>query len=180
MFLVDATMIWLLLRWKPISCSKINPIFASALALVCLNGSVIIWGLVLSTSAIQLEGVKSYDSEGKFVVLHPEKWDNKQVPILPFLNPALPVEQNEYTLVFLDSNCEKCEALLEELEQHADDQFVLIDIGKTTTAKHTQQQPTFRKNYVWSVLDPKIRWVVETPMVVKIRNGLVSSVQNKR
>jgi hypothetical protein len=113
--------------------------------------------------------------DGKTVVLDPERWLGKRFPLLPFIDIGGRLEKGDWLVILYRHDCPRCRAALRELsriarEAHAS-RVALIEMPPHANAEDAVDCPgvTFARGALRDTVD----WFVETPVVLRTKNGFV-------
>jgi hypothetical protein len=116
-------------------------------------------------------GVQYVTFDGKnTVLLTPSKWVGKELPVLPLLKPRDIrdiLKDGEWTIVFFNHDCEKCQQLLIDMKTKQAPNVILIEIPP-------YGEPAAYFQYCR--LDGSRKWVVDTPLVIRLKDLIVTDV----
>jgi hypothetical protein len=119
---------------------------------------------------------------GGAVVLEPETWIGKPLPLLAHIDIGPELQQGEWIIVLYRGDCRKCHALLERLALEnrllgaGQRQVALVEVGD-----HLVDSRAGRDVSSWAAsgrLDPAHHWHVSTPTIVHLENGRVVGVRS--
>jgi len=119
---------------------------------------------------------------GRVVVLEPEKWVGKPLPLLAHIDIGPELQQGEWIIVLYRRDCRKCHELLERLEAESrllgacERQVALVELSDYAVDSRAQRDVTS-----WALpgrLDPRRRWHAAAPTLLHVENGQVVAVSN--
>jgi hypothetical protein len=101
------------------------------------------------------------------VVLYPQDWIGKRLPLLEYIDAPKDVSQGNWTLIFYKADCSKCEKHFDKLKKQNDFQknsgsnIVCLEIGRLpeNALRHRFDDGI----WYWGNLKPVKKWFVETP-----------------
>lgn len=107
------------------------------------------------------------DSVVVVVVLYPQDWIGKRLPLLEYIDAPKDVSQGNWTLIFYKADCSKCEKHFDKLKKQNDFQknsgsnIVCLEIGRLpeNALRHRFDDGI----WYWGNLKPVKKWFVETP-----------------
>jgi hypothetical protein len=109
----------------------------------------------------------------KKIVLEPETWKNKELPLIArFTQPAEGelLKQGTWTMILIHSDCPKCRKLISDMENQNRTNIALIEIPSPTTEDLPKVSfPVFK-------LDENNEWFVITPCIIVINDGICVSI----
>ena len=111
---------------------------------------------------------------GDYVIADPTAWLGRPFPFLEYLDVGNDLRSGEKTVIFYRPDCPKCDSLLRKIGR-AEARGAL----KETVLVCVARGPDSDQSRSWSRigrLPESHKWVIDTPMVVEIRDGLVVSV----
>ncbi len=185
----DTCAIAALLIWQPLSRSNtalysrlqstVKSIVWVIVSLGIIGGTAGVLGSVAST--LSLDGAIIGDD--KLVVLYPEDWVGKRLPLLPYIETGESLSAGEWLLLLVHSDCPKCREVLPRFEQlarmHHDTgisaRVMVIDLPPYNVSNLPQiaYLETFCQR---GRLTPKREWITKTPVLIKIVDGMVIEV----
>jgi hypothetical protein len=155
--------------------------------IVWLVAAIPVTSMMATTDFVVLsEDVKLSGNE-KSVTLEPSKWLGKEFPLLDdvvwddekIISSEL--KQGDWSVLLYHVDCQECQKILAELEKQSHDKsfekLVLIEIPrKERSLRNSQLTQNYGKS---GRLRDNTEWFVQTPLLLKIRNGMVSNVDTK-
>ncbi len=96
------------------------------------------------------------------ILLEPEKWQGREFPLLPFIEPTEVREQlmsGEWTVVLYRSDCQKCQKVITDLVKKGTSRGILIEIPPCGT------ESVIPEGFLHARLNEKMIWFAETPYV---------------
>jgi len=111
----------------------------------------------------------------KTILLAPEKWLGKSLPLLPYIEPPEVREKlktGEWTVVLYHYDCLHCTAVNDELLEKKTENLVCVDVPPLGTSLMTFP------NVVNSSIIMKQQIFVETPVVLSLVNGFARNSEN--
>jgi hypothetical protein len=102
---------------------------------------------------------------GNSVLLQPEKWQGKKLPILGHIQNSYPMRSGTWKVVLYEPDCEKCEVKIEQLNKQSSEKVAFISL----------KDSIFRSegNRMWTSLTNEVRWFAKVPAVIDIENSAV-------
>lgn len=126
MFLLDSCAVLALLRWRPRAgsrpgCDSENPNRQTVLIfcgnIVCLGILAAWWMTRYVPTILGTEG--EVVGVAELVVLTPEEWIGKRLPLLRHLDVATPLSSGQWRVVLYHHDCAKCREIIPSYEQMA-------------------------------------------------------------
>lgn len=188
-FGLDMAAVVALLYWRPNGHGAIAgrsvrslPLQVGGVALAALLVGIP-WGLVMgSHSVATLSDTGEVLGDSEFVVLEPEEWIGKRFPLLAYIDIGSEICCESCILLLYHYDCSHCQEAIERYEalslelavQGQRSRVALIEMppyGPAGDSSITRNTPCMRGR-----LDAVKEWFVETPLVLHLRGGRVSSV----
>lgn len=168
---------WSLRRPMP-SPSLTRPRIAFAIVL-CVMLSGITGGLSYAFAPQRLaDGEGRIIEAGGLVILEPDAWVEKQLPIARHLSPAVDTSQGEWTLLVYHHDCHDCqEALphyhrLASLEGNQRRKVLLVEVPPY--GEHAQHGPAHTAR-----LSDQNEWFVQAPVEIQLKDGIVQQASRE-
>lgn len=123
-----------------------------------------------------LQGV-SGTSDGRVVILDPQKWAGNPFPIRDALNPAINLEAGHWTVLLYHHDCPKCQDALPRYERLAELITKRDDVAENVLfieAPPFGAPPPLTNSYVYTRLADDRAWLVETPLEIQVSDGIVT------
>ncbi|MCL2683559.1 MAG: hypothetical protein FWE63_08820 [Bacteroidales bacterium] len=121
-------------------------------------------------------GTEFIGADGKkTILLAPEKWLGKSLPLLPYIEPPEVREKlktGEWTVVLYHHDCPKCKEVIDELIEKKTENLVCVEVPPLGTSLMTFP------NVVNSSIIMKQQIFVETPVVLSLVNGFARNSEN--
>jgi hypothetical protein len=139
--------------------------FAASLAISILTTALLVRHLTAPTAAA--EGM--LQMAGDLIVLEPEKWIGKRLPIAQFID--LDLSTGEWTVLLHRHDCPDCQAAMPKYEQ-------LASSGTRVALVEVPPYGDFHPNGTachYGRLTEKRDWFVQTPIEVTLQDGVVVS-----
>jgi hypothetical protein len=127
--------------------------------------------------ASTLDGNRGQD--GDLVVLDVENWQGKRLPVLDYLDIGPRLGAGRWMLILYHSDCPRCDDAITKEDgtvRDGDLGLALVQVPRSTGLAG-EPRLTLRKPFVLGSLSPSRRWVVVTPVVLTLENGIVTHVQ---
>ncbi|NQT16619.1 MAG: hypothetical protein HQ582_27920 [Planctomycetes bacterium] len=135
-----------------------------------------------SHSAATLSSTGEILGDSEFVVLEPEQWIGKRFPLLEYIDIGSEISCENCILLLYHYDCANCQEAIEKYEalslelavESERSRVALIEMppyGPAGDSSTTRNTPCMRGR-----LDAGKEWFVETPLVLHLREGKVSSV----
>jgi hypothetical protein len=109
------------------------------------------------------------------VVLEPQRWIGKPLPIGKFVDVGAALERGDWLLVLLHYDCERCREQLPLLQgmARAGKRVALVELPPyASTSEHFRST---LNEFTHGRLASSKRWYVHTPSLIEIRDGMVVS-----
>jgi hypothetical protein len=116
---------------------------------------------------------------GELVLLDTETWPGRHLPVLDFIDIAGRLRKGGWTLIFHHRDCPKCEQLIADAASRpkADASIVLVEVPVLASDSEGKVPPP-RGPFLSGRLAAARRWVIETPKVIRIEDGVVVGADN--
>jgi hypothetical protein len=173
--LVDLAAIVALVVTRPTASELRSPIVGRSVKreLIGVAAIVAVIGVPLGITMANLiptrgsDAVSAYD----FVLLEPETWVGKQLPLLNDLGEAQRLMAGEWTVLMHNYGCADCERVRPRYENRLDqgEKVLLVE-----TPPFSGPSPGVQHGY--ARLPDDREWFVQTPVEIVIRDGVVMSV----
>jgi hypothetical protein len=180
---MDSIFIAALIRFRPQSPQPRR--FPATFSPLRLGSVVVIWALVggpvgFAMACFQpatLSDVGSVIGDGNVVVLEPERWVGKQLPLLNYIDIGEQLTRGKWTVVFYRSGCPDCEAVLRDYKQRASatvltERVALVEVPPYGDSREGSGLPG--PTFISGRLSDAREWFVKTPLQVKLTDGIVS------
>jgi uncharacterized membrane protein YphA (DoxX/SURF4 family) len=139
------------------------------------------WGMITYKPAL-LNTDGNIVGDSLAVILYPQDWIGKRLPLLDYIDSPKDISQGNWTLIFYGADCAKCEKHFDKLKKQNDfpndsgNNIVCIEIGglPQNALRHRFDDGV----WFWGNLKPVKRWFVDTPTLLTIENGYVNMVEN--
>ncbi|MDD4890862.1 MAG: hypothetical protein PHU85_13155 [Phycisphaerae bacterium] len=135
---------------------------------------------VLRFSPAKLAADGSLDNADRTVLLEPETWVGRPLPIASYIDIADDLKQGDWLVVLVHDGCAGCRALVPDLAAKA------RAVGPGRIAKvalihmppHTEASEFVYKDALFlnGQIDSSRDWFVQTPAVLRLRDGRVTDV----
>jgi len=180
---MDWTFVTALIRFWPQSPRprRFHPTFRP----LRVGSVLVIWGVIggpmgitMATSQpTTLSDAGSVVGEGNLVVLEPERWIGKRLPLLNYIDIGEQLAQGEWTVAFYRSGCPDCAALLRDYKRWAGGEdfashVALVEVPPYGDSHEISDLPG--PTFVSGRLGDAREWFVKTPLQVKLTDGIVS------
>lgn len=131
-------------------------------------------GLALAFQPHTLAGDSVSISTGGLVILEPETWSGKKLPIAQHISPTVDLSQGNWTLLLYHHDCPDCQAALPHYQQLAAQplgegarrRLLLVEVPPYgDVSQHG------RANF--ARLSDKVEWFVQAPVEIQLSEGTV-------
>ncbi len=177
MVLVDGVVLGALLACKP---SERGSNLGSIGGVTSLSFCVLT-GVALPVFVIVPENLDSAEtvvSGNKLIVLEPNKWIGKRLPLLRYVTAEKSLAVGNWTLVVFKADCGQCQKLLHELPRKklADGAsgVIWVEVPPCHPDARTAVEASGRFSY--GSLRADLNWFVQTPTMLRIVDGQVTGV----
>lgn len=141
-----------------------------------LSGPALFFMLSLKQQAHATLGTEFTGPDGKpMILLEPETWIGKELPLFSrFVQPndSDQLEQGEWNLLLIHTDCPKCLQMMTELEAKQAQNIAIVVVPSYVN----ERSP--RTPFPLFMLDMKNAWFVTTPCVVRLSDGVCVSIGN--
>ncbi len=121
--------------------------------------------------------------QGDFVKLEPVTWQGKLFPLSEYLEDSRLAQVDGRYLLYR-KNCVHCreiiEAILKTPESDGKLPVIFVEIDGADTPAYIQRAADDNSLFHITSLKRKFRWLVEPPVLIDVRNGVVKSVLNSQ
>ena len=164
---VDGTVIISLLLYRPEPSLHQKTHFL--LAAILVSGMAV--QFAYGRESELLEEIGQTIENNSIVVINPAKWHGKELPIYPLLEP-LPARalQGEWRVVLFHEDCLDCQDII-STAQSTGLKFLFVEVPPIKGVVRRASP-----NLEWSALSTNYDWFVETPTVINILDGRVTSI----
>jgi len=185
---MDAAFVGVLLRYRPHKKHlRVQPHWSEMLRTGAIGvGASAFGAYALSDSTpgrLGDNGIVSDDT--RFVVLEPETWQGKQWPLLQHIDIGEHLAQGGWIVIIHRQTCPHCPSVVaryQEVARNAVGQANAPRISLVEMPPYASASSGEATDSSWVVgrLSDAKRWFVQTPVVVRLENGRVVSVEQGR
>ncbi|MBI1900439.1 MAG: hypothetical protein HYS13_04895 [Planctomycetia bacterium] len=115
---------------------------------------------------------------GHTVLVEPDNWVGKRLPLLAYLDIAQQVESGQWRVVFFREGCASCSAAISATFSDGG-----TEEGQSVAVVRTGGSPAQHRTQ-WRCLsgqtDTSIEWLMETPLIVDLMDGVVTRITTSR
>jgi hypothetical protein len=108
--------------------------------------------------------------------LIPEDWLGQTFPLARESGLGPEFERGQWTVLFYHRGCPKCEVTLRGLAGQ-DKRGVVIEVDAGEAKTNATAPPHVPSGWLHRELDASKTWLVETPAVIELTNGVVQAVR---
>jgi hypothetical protein len=179
---LDLLVVTGLILWRPgesrsLSIRRIGA--TAALAVLILAGSV---GVYIASRPATLDADGLVSGEGQLVIVEPQEWLGKRIPLLRHIEKAQVLERGKWLLLFYKHDCPACveaaEAFYERTILYSDGRsLAVVEIPPYGSDGHlgTEQDLPFQ----FLRLSDRHEWFLATPTFVLLDDGRVMGVKEQ-
>ena len=110
------------------------------------------------------------------VVLEPERWLGKYLPILPFIDKADVISSGDWDALLYRSDCPECQRTLLSLAQRdSRDPIALIELPPFEEHREAHAST---KGIEWMRASGRYRWIAKTPIKMRLEDGVVADLDS--
>lgn len=167
---LDILLVTLLVAWQPEKITRRHRVdvgvgtqFLLPLAIAIVFGYGI--GDRLQEGIVQLR-------RPEIVVLRPEKWIGKPLPIHNDLSPHVDISSGRFSLLFYDSRCPTCRALLKSKITDESQRIIVVELPPFTDVS-----PEDSEKVQWVRLSARKHWFVALPQTLELEDGIVTAAK---
>jgi hypothetical protein len=158
-------------KWKGIF-SQYYRQFILFIGIYVLLGSVV-YGWIIQRTYERLEYIGQV-LESNVVQIEPGLWIGKEFPLRDYVVNGQEILRGKWILLFSRPGCNDCKTIKTKLLENEDQNTMLAFLD--TTAMVTNNSKINTKNFRLAL---EINWVVETPIIVELSEGIVQDVQTR-
>jgi hypothetical protein len=148
-----------------------------AIALTVVGGS----GMSLLASVV-FAAQTDPDNGTSFAILEPERWQGTTCPLLGHIDVGPQVTNGNWLLILHRDSCPKCQRLLEQCEDwlqksqgsDASTRIAYVAVPPSRISAEASSSPG--KCLLAGKLDESRTWLIETPVLLRLDDGVVRSV----
>ncbi len=187
-FALDAAAVLALLRWRPRGESRSHvhtfPRFATVSALGLLVGTPV--ALATWTEPVgTLTDLGELLPDGKTILLKPESWVGKRFPLLEHIDIGDQLVEGEWLVLLYHHDCPKCREAIpryEALGRDSDPSRSKMKVALDEAPPHAVSG-TGPADHIGTCFRGRLRsvrnWFVETPVAVRVGDGVVLEVSSR-
>jgi hypothetical protein len=178
-FTLDAFAVLALLRWRPRGQSRshvlTSPRSAGVLAVWLVVGTPVAlatWSAPVGT----LTDLGELLPDGKTVLLKPETWIGKRLPLLGHIDSGSLLDASDWIVVLYRRDCARCQILLSELESPAairQEHEQMRHAALINIAPHATGSVKGLSRFLHAKVDNRYSLLVETPVTLVLKDGRV-------
>ena len=118
---------------------------------------------------------RTLGSVDELVLLDTENWPGQRLPVLDHINIGKELGRGGWTVIFYHRDCPKCEHLIKQAAElvHADKPLALIEVPPASGQAAEPYPMRRNQGFVLGRLSARRRWIIETPKVVRVEEGVV-------
>ncbi|MBX3377834.1 MAG: hypothetical protein KF678_12625 [Phycisphaeraceae bacterium] len=132
-------------------------------------------GVFILTSPLRLDATGLAEARpGAVIFIDPTQWIGKRCPLLEHIGVSANLDHGEWKLVLFHHDCPDCQQVVEKYHDDSS-RVAFLEIPP-----HGDRKESERAHGVWGKLDDGRNWFAETPMVIELRDGVVTGVQDRR
>jgi thiol-disulfide isomerase/thioredoxin len=176
-FLLDAGIVALLCKFRP-KYEKIELRFEPHIVLNYLLVFVPLGGFMLwETSQVrfqQLQGTGQRLQEGNIVKLEPQMWIDKEFPLSDYCDIGEKFTTGHWLILLHRTGCAECRKaspLIAKLVKEKNCPLAVLEMNPTKDKFHINNV-----DFITGLLNQKMTWFAETPVVLELDNGVVKQV----
>lgn len=137
---------------------------------------MVFFGVAVSNTTIPTVSSHGIAEHGELVVVDFENLVGSPLPILPHVNIGKQIEKGKWTLIFYHSLCSDCEMIIgQAAKQPAESPVAIIEVP-TTDGMTRGLRLGIADQLLNGTLSTSRRWIIETPKIVQIEDGLIQNV----
>lgn len=180
--LVDLSIVAAISKLKPaLVCSESTSDFryvrqSGAVTCILITSALATFAVVRSASAIDLSDHFTEDLP-RLVKIDPEKWHGQECPIFRHLSGkgASALSHEKWIVVLYRNGCEECDEVLSSLARLAPS-MKSQGFGVAAICVDGNVDSSGGDNILWDGLSPNATWLVDTPTILFVRNGVVGEL----
>lgn len=123
--------------------------------------------------------VQDFGDDGEVVILELENWKGHRLPHLEHLDIYQQIVEGTWVLIFYRGDCAMCEELLKSVDSVAKPSARLVALIEVPSfgGSYTGASTKPGDGIVYGRLATTRRWVIETPTILDLENGIINQVQ---
>jgi hypothetical protein len=125
----------------------------------------------LSTEYVVAQGMTKF---GNVYLLDVESWVGRSFPLLDYVDVGEELKSNRWQVLLYRHDCPRCESALRQLTVDRAMNLAVVSVPPHTAI--TKRVDVERDKVVLGRLPDRGTWILETPTVVELSNGVVVSV----
>ncbi len=168
MIAINCFALFLLIAWHPRQ-EKSRKAKTLVHGSVSILGCFVLFLLIPSFLVSEFEPSTDYRA-GELVVLRPSEWIGKQCPLIDSLEDKGKLAAGEWTLLLVHDECGVCDKVLRMFEMSHNESVAVVVLPPFAIESNYEFKHVFK-------LQDNIRWFAETPIVMKLQDGLVVKVR---
>lgn len=122
----------------------------------------------------QLQGTGQYLQEGNLVKLEPQTWLNKEFPLRNYCNIGEKLTNDHWLILLYRTGCSECQKtspLVAKLAKEMNCPLVVLKMNPQNDSLNFDNV-----DFITGLLNQKITWFAETPIVLELDNGIVKQI----
>ena len=161
---LNCLMILALICWKPSGNTRIWPLVLTLLLVL-----VGVWGAMATNDRIVKLNTRAIE-KGDLIVVDTIDWVAAPFPLDGYITDFEPAMSGYWTVIVYHDGCSKCQTLINEAKRwERNVAFVGVSPCRGEGVNSSSK--------IWRRLSSEYEWFVESPLVLKLNNGYVSSVK---
>jgi len=125
---------------------------------------------IYSFGPVDFDSFGEYLPENRTIVLRPEEWKGRSLPIMDFIEDSSELAAGEWAVVLYHADCKQCEQLLSKSDEISGN----VKLAFVEVPPHKMPRMKNRGDLRWHTLDDTYSWFVQTPALFRLHNGRVS------
>ena len=123
----------------------------------------------------------------KAVLLEPERWVGKRLPLLPYIQPetlqqAIAHSEKEIDVILIRWGCDRCRALVTHVTSQAepgDRQVIFLEVSSHKSPRYSETRTRLSTPKFGRLID-SVEWHLSTPLIISVLAQQVTDVRSDK
>lgn len=169
---VDALMVYSLINWKTALLGKARSTKRWVSAWIAI--SIFIWICPLFTRPVHVGEIGKSVGNSNTILVEPKTWIHKPLPISGYLESVPPAMNGDWLIILVNAECQTCNEFVDKLNTEQITNVLLVEFPAYRKAFNTDSR--WPKSFPVAKVSDTFDWFVKAPVVIRLHDGVVSSV----